>query len=605
MKNRVSLQIAPDDPYRPPYAGTFVTEFQVAGKSRKVITYIPEGVRPSAAGIVIFPPSGMSAMSFLELSNWVELADGETRNGKFVLFILEAENGGAWDIHETPDNDGEELDYVWRSFQEVLSRLRCCVYEGKRYLVGYREGGMIAEKFALWNPADLAGIAIVDAAPIQEDYLKTVTAALCPRLHNYEDPDCKHGIKKGEIPLRAWYISSEDLRQSPGVQHWCRANQDEKKPRPLGSGTWEYYRTEPLSHPRNGEQEGYRVWVTQAENASDDCGNLWNGRIWREFLYPYTRWAGEPGGSYRRTLDPVRDLGMIYRCEKVDGWMREWYIHVPKKIQSNPDTPVPLVFSPHGYSCTGEISVGNTNWHQVADEFGFIVIFPTALPGQIDANVPEGGVAPDSEPLPAWNINEDPSRPSDTAFFLYMLKDACKQYPVDRSRVFVTGMSQGSLMTQLLALKHPDVFTAAAPTSGILHMTGGEKMLEYPDVLNRAQADIPIWMFGGEMENWLLDWKPSPENRTGKTLAAWWTLNRMPGQPPIDYSGEERIDGEWHDWSFEKNGIPMIRFTGIDYFPHALTPDMAWRIWTEFFSRFHRDTSGAICYDPLTEKTDS
>lgn len=54
----------------------------------------------------------------------------------------------------------------------------------------------------------------------------------------------------------------------------------------------------------------------------------------------------------------------------------------------------------------------------------------------------------------------------------------------------------------------------------------------------------------------------------------------------------------WNDWNYRKNGIPMVRFTGIDYYPHGTNPEMSFRIWEEFFSKFSRNADGSICYQP-------
>ena len=49
--------------------------------------------------------------------------------------------------------------------------------------------------------------------------------------------------------------------------------------------TKEYYRTKPLAHPLDGEIEGYSVWVTQTDKASEQLGRRWNRSIWKKFLY--------------------------------------------------------------------------------------------------------------------------------------------------------------------------------------------------------------------------------------------------------------------------------------------------------------------------------
>ena len=597
IANRITLNADPCHPYTPAYVGLYENVFTIGTKQRRMLTYIPEDTKSSTSGIYLFPPNGVTAEQFLTESNWIDIADGEEHREKLVLFVLEAADGGCWDTEEAYEAAGGEHEYVWQAFQTGMGRELCCVYEGKRYIVGYREGGTVAQKFAMWNPADIGGIATVDAPPVQQSYIDAAAQSLCPRLHNYVDEACSRSIKKSDIPMRAWFIDSKDVSDRPEVLHWRHANCDEPDARPIEMDTKEYYRTKPLAHPLDGEIEGYSVWVTQTDKASEQLGRRWNRSIWKKFLYQYTRWAGNPGGSYRKALDPVCDLGMEYHYETVDDWKREWYVHVPKSVATHPDTPVPLVFVPHGYTCTGELCVRNADWYRVADEYGFVAVFPTALLGTIQGSSPEVGVLPTNCPLPAWNVYDDPDKPDEFRFFQHMLNDVCAHHAIDRTRVFASGTSMGNLMVQYLALKKPQWLTAIAPTSGIIHMIGGEIMLNLDDVKHRDRIDIPVWMFGGEMEAWLLDWIPAPGNRTGKTLYAWWELNQMHGDPPTDFTDSKTVMERWHDWTYEKDGIPMLKFTGIDYYPHGSNPEMSYRIWTEFFSKLSRSADGTLHWE--------
>ena len=72
----------------------------------------------------------------------------------------------------------------------------------------------------------------------------------------------------------------------------------------------------------------------------------------------------------------------------------------------------------------------------------------------------------------------------------------------------------------------------------------------------------------------------------------------MPGGKPADFDHSTVHAERWHDWTWEKDGMPMIRFTGIDYFPHATMPEMSFRIWEEFFSKFHRAEDGRVVFEP-------
>ena len=71
----------------------------------------------------------------------------------------------------------------------------------------------------------------------------------------------------------------------------------------------------------------------------------------------------------------------------------------------------------------------------------------------------------------------------------------------------------------------------------------------------------------------------------------------MPEKLPETFEGLERkTRGRWNDWIFVKNRMPMIRWTGIDYYPHAVNPEMSYRIWEEFFSKFKREEDGTLTY---------
>ena len=68
--------------------------------------------------------------------------------------------------------------------------------------------------------------------------------------------------------------------------------------------------------------------------------------------------------------------------------MREWYVYVPRQVRQHPEIPVPVVFASHGYTCSGEIYLGNSGWDRVAEQEGFLVIAAT---GPYDCINGEGG----------------------------------------------------------------------------------------------------------------------------------------------------------------------------------------------------------------------
>ena len=138
---------------------------------------------------------------------------------------------------------------------------------------------------------------------------------------------------------------------------------------------------------------------------------------------------------------------------------------------------------------------------------------------------------------------------------------------------------------------------SAAPCSGVLFRNMLEVFPKAPRLAQRAQVDIPVWMFAGEKEAWLLPHLPEKDNTSGRTIQYWWKLNRMPGEMPQDFSqGWTVFRSRWNDLTYRKGDAPMIRYTWLNEFPHATNIEMSFRIWEEFFSRFSRRPDGTLVF---------
>ncbi len=80
-----------------------------------------------------------------------------------------------------------------------------------------------------------------------------------------------------------------------------------------------------------------------------------------------------------------------------------------------------------------------------------------------------------------------------------LIERAQRAWPVDRSRIYLTGLSQGGAGTWALAAKHPDLFAAIAPVCGFAGRTVGAADGAAEAVrIGRAVAGIPTWTFHGE-----------------------------------------------------------------------------------------------------------
>lgn len=596
-------EIDPKDPLKPLYQGTFEQTVTVGGKQRRYLVYIPEGTRPSTAGVFVLPENGKTADDLWRDSWWRMIADTEETKEKLIVFFLEPENG-KWNADEAYGKADGDVAYIYAVRLAGEERFKFCVHESKFYLTGCREGGVLANMAVMSNPAIWAGVVTVGGSAVSEQYRTAAAEDFCTNLHGFIDETHRKGIKKGEIPVPAWVIDDPDSPSGTDngtAAYWRAACGITEAGHLAAPDVTEYIRTEQAPYAPNQEKEAFRVCTSTIRGASADYANPLLRRIWKDFLYRQRRWESGPGGDLRVTRDPVADLGMEYHYEEIGGWMREWYVYVPQQVKEKPDKPVPLVFAMHGYTCSGEIYAGNSDWYKVADQHGFIVVHPTATPGQMTAS--NQACDPDNVPLPAWNfMHNAPDGPDELQFFRTMLEKVSANHSVDRTRVYATGHSHGSVMTQVLAMAMSDVFAAAAPCSGILFRMPDMNIRELPEIAQRAEIQLPIWMFGGEQEPWLLPTVPDNENETGDSIRIWREINHMEPALPQDWTTGWTENGRWHDLSYSRaDGAPMVRYTWVDYMPHATMTEMSFRIWEEFFSKFSRE-NGKVCYHPEADR---
>ncbi len=153
--------------------------------------------------------------------------------------------------------------------------------------------------------------------------------------------------------------------------------------------------------------------------------------------------------------EPVPASGLGYLTLEHDGTSRRYALYVP---DSAGNQPLPLVFSLHGGGVYLEDQLGTRHkspfklWMGLADREGFYVVYPEGLPG--------------SYGKPTWNDCRGDATVSssadDVGFLLAILDQVAAAHPLDRSRVYASGMSNGGFMALRLAVEKPEVFAAVA-----------------------------------------------------------------------------------------------------------------------------------------------
>lgn len=120
----------------------------------------------------------------------------------------------------------------------------------------------------------------------------------------------------------------------------------------------------------------------------------------------------------------------------------------------------PLVVVLHGCTQTAEGYDRGTGWSVLADQQGFALLFPE----QQRANNPNLCFN--------WFVPEDTRRNGGEALSIWQMIEALvRSHALDRTRIFITGLSAGGAMTSVMLATYPEIFAGGAIIAGLPHGT--------------------------------------------------------------------------------------------------------------------------------------
>jgi poly(hydroxyalkanoate) depolymerase family esterase len=282
---------------------------------------------------------------------------------------------------------------------------------------------------------------------------------------------------------------------------------------------------------------------------------------------------------------------------------RDYFLYIPVTIGRR--DRVPLLVMLHGCSQDAQSFAQGSRMNELADEHGFLVLYPQQ---SLHAN-----------PLRCWNwfALRAGHGGGEAAAIAGLVHDVVRRYPVDRSRVYVAGMSAGGAMTTTLALCHGALFAACAVVSGVMYraadsaLAGARAMRSGAPVSPESVADeaartlsrqvrfVPALVIHGthdsvvhprNAEQIIRQFRrfaevlgPSSESSIDAVEQSMHSAGRNYRQR--DYARSDQlllrsilIEGLGHAWS---GGDERL------YFNDAAPPDASRLIW-DFLSRFRR-----------------
>jgi phospholipase/carboxylesterase len=156
-------------------------------------------------------------------------------------------------------------------------------------------------------------------------------------------------------------------------------------------------------------------------------------------------------------------VGFVHR-ERNDR-RSDYTLYIPENYAA--DREWPLIICLHGGYGEGYEYIWT--WLRPARALGYILLSPKSL----DVT---------------WTMT---SNSIDTRSILAMLDEIAQEYSIDRSRLFLTGLSDGGIMTYLLGIERHEMFTGIAPIAGALH-----PMVD-PLLRTKTGRELPIFVIHG------------------------------------------------------------------------------------------------------------
>ncbi len=126
------------------------------------------------------------------------------------------------------------------------------------------------------------------------------------------------------------------------------------------------------------------------------------------------------------------------------GEQREYLLHVPESYDRT--MPTPLVISFHAAMTWPALQMNITRWNKVADENGFIVVYPAGLGAGLKTWFMTGAGTPSSMP--------------DVRFISELIDALQATYNIDPTRIYANGMSNGGGMAFVLSCTLSDRIAA-------------------------------------------------------------------------------------------------------------------------------------------------
>ncbi len=215
----------------------------------------------------------------------------------------------------------------------------------------------------------------------------------------------------------------------------------------------------------------------------------------------------------------------------------------------------PLVVVLHGCRQTAEGYAAGAGWLTLADRFGFAVLCPE----QVAAN---NAYCCFNWFEPADLARDRGEAASIRQMITWMLADG----RLDRTKVFVTGLSAGGAMTNVMLAAYPEVFAGGAPIAGLPYGAASDAREAFGAMLQGVRHLPDVWgdhvraasSYRGpwpKVSVWHGDADTTVKPENGEAVALQWAdVHGLPAHPGTTESDSRVERSVWLDG----RGLPVV-----------------------------------------------
>lgn len=496
-------------------------QMQIDGMIRSYYLYIGKPFVVANPVVFVFAPDCTDVEEFAKQSGWLEVS----KKYGFVLVFPEPE-AGKWDL--TGENDTAFWDKL-----HGLKDIRYQPHNTRQYIAGYGTGAGMAERAVLRTPEFFAGIALIDPPELGQAFLEKEGERTAPEYNTYIEvlgDRPKILTKEAEQNIMIYSSEKEKLKETVAF--------------------WEHTGLEPS--PFAG------VRFEDKDKAEPE-------HIFADFFNKTRRYRIAPNGRLRAASDYRENPNAKIYYKEIAGYQREWVEVLPSDY--DPSKLYPLVMMLHGSNNDGPQMYDISRLWEVAEQRKFIVLFPTSMRKEKQYN--------------AWNFyrhTPDDNGNPDPEFLTWLIAHYKENYSVDRSRIYLSGFSNGGGMANYMAMNYPEIFAAVMPYSGAM------KNEDYFPKLREDRPYMPIWVNRGSLE-----YKPLTLSVIKHLQPGWEYWMKWNHVDPEKYVtiDEEKMTTKIFEGTVE------CRYSLRKDAHHAIFSEHYWDIYDNFFARFQRGEDGS------------